>query len=74
MEAFYIFYVVWSILFVFAVARTMMASRYVNKRIDEVFASDNWAAYDIDIDGTYNRALWDMRKWTYRQYFPEVVK
>jgi hypothetical protein len=51
----------------------MMASRYVNKRIEEVFASDNWAAYDIDIEGTYNRALWDVRKWTYRHFFPEVV-
>ena len=54
--------------------RVEIVYRHVGRRINEVYASKDWYKYKIDISGTYNLALWDYRKWTYRQFFPEEVK
>lgn len=54
--------------------RIEIVHRHLGRRINEVYASKNWYKYDIDIFGTYNLALWDYRKWSYRQFFPEEVK
>lgn len=55
-------------------ARVEVVSNYVDARIKEVFASQNWHKYPIDIEGAYNSAMWDFRKWTYKDFFPEDVK
>jgi hypothetical protein len=31
--------------------------------------SSAWLSYHCDI--SYDRMLWDLRKWTYKQWFPE---
>lgn len=53
--------------------RVEIVYRHIDRRIKEVYASKNWYKYEIDIVGTYNLALWDYRKWSYKAFFPEDV-
>jgi hypothetical protein len=62
---------VWAVI---AAVRIEMVYKYLDRRIDEVYASPNWYKYDIDISGTYNKAFWDYRKWKYEDFFPEAVE
>jgi hypothetical protein len=63
--------VIW---FVVASGRLLLVSKYVNQRIEEVYSSPNWYKFDVDINKAYDRDIWDLRKWKYRSFFPEVVK
>jgi hypothetical protein len=63
--------VVWGII---GMIRVDIVYNHLKRRIKEVYSSKNWHKYEIDIPGTYNLALWDYRKWTYKQFFPEDVK
>jgi hypothetical protein len=55
------------------IIRVEIIHRHLGRRIEEVYSHKNWYKYDIDVHGTYNLALWDYRKWTYKDFFPEEV-
>jgi hypothetical protein len=57
-----------------ALMRLALVSWHVNARIDEVYQSKNWRKYPIDINRAYDRDIWNLRKWSYRSFFPEAVK
>jgi hypothetical protein len=56
-----------------SIVRLGIVHNHICHRIDEVYESEDWYKYPIDVDGTYNLALWDYRKWSYKQFFPEEV-
>ena len=62
---------VWAII---SFIRIEIVYRHIRRRIKEVYKSPQWHKYEIDIVGTYNLAFWNYRKWTYRDFFPEVVE
>jgi hypothetical protein len=70
----FIFGVLGICLGVLAFIRIEVIDRAIGKRIEEVFASEHWYKYDIQVSGTYAECMWDLRKWKYRDIFPEVVK
>lgn len=54
--------------------RIEIVYKHLDKRIDEVYSSPNWHKYDVDVHAAYRDAMWDYRKWTYKDFFPEDVK
>jgi hypothetical protein len=53
--------------------RIHLVHTHVKRRIEEVYTSDTWYKYHIDIDGAYNKIWFCFHMWTYGQFFPEVV-
>ncbi len=59
---------------VLAFTRMIVVDMALEKRFKEVYDSDRWYMYPLDVGGTYDKYMWDLRKWTYRSIFPEEVK
>ncbi len=52
--------------------RNEMVYKYNARAIDYIFSQPNWGELREKYDpaGNYNRNMFDLRKWTYKQMFP----